>query len=460
MAARQTTNLTEGPVRGHLVRLTVPMIWGLAAMMGFNVADTWFVAQLGAAELAAMSFTFPVVLTVTSLGIGLMAGTSSVIARRIGGGDRESARRLATDALLLALAVSLVLAAAGLATIDPLFRLLGADPDTIARIAEYMSIWYLGVPLLLMPMAAVGAIRAVGDSAGQSRVLVVASVLNLALDPLLIFGLAGFPRMELAGAAVATLAARALSLAIGFHLIHVRHRLLVWRPPAPSELAASWRALAHVAAPAAGTNVIIPLATGAVTAMVAAHGAHAVAGFGAAFRMESLALIVFYAMSAIMGPLVGQNLGAGRSARAGEAIEISSRFCLGLGLALAAALALAAPALAALFADSEAVRRETVAYLRIVPVSYGAAGIVMVVNAAFNGAGRPLAATAVSLARIAVLYVPLAWIGGRLAGPPGIFAGLALANLGGGAVAWLVWRRNLPRMGGAHAPDPGTQVAR
>lgn len=450
MARSSAPSLTRDPIRSLLVRLTTPMVWGLLALMGFNIADTWFVAQLGARQLAAMTFTFPVVLTLTSVGIGLMAGTSSVIARRIGGGDLTSARRLATAALLFAFVLSVVFAVAGLATIDPLFRLLGAGEDTLAPIEQYMSIWYLGLPLVLVPMAGVGAIRATGDSSGQSLVLVAASLANLVLDPLLIFGLAGLPRLEIEGAAIASVAARGLSVGVAFYMLHVRHGLLDLRVPGARELCGSINAVLHVALPAAGTNAIIPLAMGAVTAMVAAHGADAVAGFGAAFRTQSVALIVFFAMSSMIGPVVGQNLGARQAARAHEAMAISIRFCLAFGIALAAALALAAPAIAAWFSDQPAVRETTVSFLRITPWSYGAIDIVMVINAAFNGAGRPLAATGVSLVRIVMLYLPLAFIGGRMAGIIGIFAGLTIADLGGGAAAWLWWRRAWPRLSAHH----------
>ena len=239
-----------------------------------------------------------------------------------------------------------------------------------------------------------------------------------------------------------------------FHLLHVRHRLLDLTLPPVRELGASVAAVLQVAAPAAGTNVIIPLATGAVTAMVAEHGADAVAGFGAAFRTQSVALIVFYAMSAMMGPLVGQNLGAGQTARAREAMRLSIRFCIMFGLALALVLAVAAPAIAAVFSGREAVQATTITFLRVTPWAYGAVGIVMIINAAFNGAGRPLAATGVSLTRIVALYLPLAFIGSRMAGVPGIFAGLALADLGGGAAACWWWRRAWPRLAAAHNGGP------
>ena len=422
------------------------MIWGLLAMMSFNAADTWFVAQLGTDALAAMSFTFPVVMVLTSLGIGLMAGTSSVLARVIGEGRGADARRLTTDAVVLALLVSLALAAAGIATHDPLFRLLGASEAVLPLVRDYMIIWYAGLPLLLVPMAGLGAIRATGDTRVQSRTLIGASLANLVLDPLLIFGLAGFPRMELAGAAVATVAARTVMLGVGAWVIGVRLRMLSAEPPSAAALVRSWRRVLHVGLPAAGTNVIIPVSAGIIIAMLAGFGEHAVAGFGAAMRIEALTLVVFYAMSAVIGPFVGQNLGAGKPARIGEAIRWSAVFCAGLGLVIALALWLLAPALGALFSDEAGVVAVCADYLRLVPVSYGAAGLVMVVNAAFNGEGRPLPAVIVSLLRTLVIYVPLAWAASRSLGVGGIFAAACFSNLVCGIIAY-AWHQRRFRTG-------------
>lgn len=434
--------LTEGPISAHLLRLTIPMVWGVLAIMAFNVTDTWFVAQLGVRELAAMSFSFPVVMVLTSLGIGFLAGTSSVLARAIGEGDHGRARRLTVDAIVLAFLVAIALSGLGLATMRPLFRLLGADDELLPLIADYMAIWYVGYALLLVPMAGIGAIRATGDSGVQSTLLIGAALANLILDPLLIFGLLGFPRLELRGAAIATVLARMLMLAAGFYFLHFRLRMLVYRIPPAAELWASWKSVLHVGLPAAGTNVIIPVATGVVVAIIADFGAGAVAGFGVAVRIEGVSLVVFYAMSAIIGPLVGQNLGAGKVERVAEAMRKSTVFCLALGAVVAIALALAAPSLTRLFNDDPQVVAVGTAYLWIVPCSYGAAGIIMVVNAAFNGLGRPLPAVAISVTRMLLLYVPLAYLGARLFGVNGAFAAATLANLLVGTVAWL-WSRHV-----------------
>jgi len=433
--------LTDGPVRGHLVSLTVPMIWGIAAVMSLHVVDTWFVAQLGEAELAAMSFTFPVTFTLVSLGIGLMAGTASVISRVLGRGHIARVRRLTTDAAVLGTILAMACSLLGLATLDPVFRAMGADAATLALVRDYMITWYAGFFFFLVPMVGLGAVRATGDIRLQSRIMIASALANLVLDPVLIFGLAGFPRMELQGAALATVLARALSFVAGYWALHFNKRLVTYTVPLVAEFLASCRQVLHVGLPAAGTNMIIPLTTGVVVALLARHGNHAVAGFGAATRIEQIVLVPYFAMSSMIGPFMGQNLGAAKYQRIDEALALSGRFCVISGLVIAALLAPAAPVLMRQFADDPAVIEVGTVYLWIVPVSFGMAGMVMVVNAAFNGIGRPLPGVVVSLTRMVALYLPVAWLLSIWWGPAGVFVGAALANLASGAGAWLWFRR-------------------
>jgi putative MATE family efflux protein len=433
-----TATLTTGSVPRHLATLTVPMVWGVFAMITFNVVDTWFVAQLGEPELAAMSFTFPVVMVLISLGIGLMAGTSSVMARAIGANESERVKRLCTDATLVAIALSLVLSIAGLLTIDPLFSLFGAGETIRPLVREYMEVWYLGFLFLLVPMVGFGGLRSVGDSRLQGTIYVAAAVANVMLDPLLIFGLGSFEGLGLRGAALATLVARAGTLVAAYVALSRKHHLFSFARPTLGQLWRSSRDLFHVGLPAAGTNMIVPAATAVVIALLAGYGQSAVAAFGAATRVEAVTLVPFYALSAIIGPFVGQNLGAGEHGRIAESLRITSLFCLAFGVASAILLAVGADFLMGLFTHEPRVREIGRLYLWMVPLSNGTYGIVMVVNASFNGLGRPIPGVAISMIRMGILYVPLAWAGSQLVGVPGVFAGAAIANLLAGAVAY-VW---------------------
>ena len=428
--------LVHGPVRRHLVSLTVPMIWGIAAVMSLNIVDTWFIARLGERHLAAISFTFPVTMVLISLGIGLMAGTASVISRVLGKGDHERVRRLTTDAAVLAAVLAIACSVIGLLTMDPLFLAMGADELLLPLIRDYMTVWYLGFIFFLVPMVGFGAIRATGDSKMQSNIMLGVAVVNLILDPLLIFGLGGLPRMEMQGAALASVVARGLSFFVGYWALRYKKNMITLRIPGLNEFLRSCQDVLHVGLPAAGTNIIIPMATGVIVAMVARYGSDAVAGYGAATRIEHITLVMYYAMSAMIGPFVGQNLGALRYDRIEQAISLCWKFCLWSGAAIAVVLVTVSPFLVGLFGDNDQVNRVGSAYLWIVPVSFGLEGAVMVINASFNGLGRPLPAVVISLVRMFVLYVPLAYGLSLIWGIHGVFAGAALANILSGLMAW------------------------
>ncbi|MDZ7644273.1 MAG: MATE family efflux transporter [Woeseiaceae bacterium] len=421
--------------------MTVPVLYGVAMMMLQGFADAWFIGQVGDRELAALGFAFPVLMVVSSVAIGLGAGTSSVVARAIGADDHRRARRLATDSLLLSFGITAVICAVGILTIDPLFTLMGAPADMLPLIGGYMRILYMGVPFIVVGMVGMSSMRATGDTRLPSRLMVIASILNVALDPLLIFGFGPIPRMELEGAAMAALLARGTIFAGTLYFMQHRLDMLSYKLPPRDEMKQSWRDILHVGIPAAGTNAIIPVATGVITAMLARYGTDAVAGFGVASRIESVTLVIYYAMSAIIGPFVGQNMSAGKSDRIFEALRLCSLFCLASGLAIAAGLATFSQSLPGLFSDSADVTDVAALFLWIAPVSYGTYGMVMVMNASFNGMGKPMPAVVVSVARMVVIYLPLALLGDWLFGMAGIFAAYAAANVTMGIVSYL-WARS------------------
>jgi len=432
--------LTEGPVGGQLVAMTVPVLFGIFTMILQSFIDMWFIGRVGDSELAALSFAFPVLMVVTSVAIGLGAGTSSVVARAIGANNHRRARRLATDSLLLSFGITALVCVVGLLTITPLFRLLGAPEYMIPLIAGYMKILYVGVPFVVVGMVGMSSMRATGDTRLPSMLMVIASIANVALDPVLIFGIGPIPAMGLNGAALASLLARAAIFIGTLYLMKVRLDMLTFNKPDSKELFSSWGDILHVGIPAAGTNAIIPIATGVITAMLAGYGPDTVAGFGVASRVESLTLVMFYALSAVMGPFVGQNISANRADRIYDALRLSTVFCLASGVIIAILLALSGGWVAGLFSDNAVVTGVASQYLLIVPISYGAYGMVMIMNASFNGIGKPLPAVNISVGRMVVIYIPLAMLAEHFYGVAGMFAAYTIANVVSGAIAY-IWAR-------------------
>lgn len=440
MASTQA-RLTRGSVGRHLIDMTLPVLFGIFTMMLQAFVDAYFIGRVGDRELAALSFAFPVLMVVTSVAIGLGAGTSSVVARAIGADDHRRARRLATDSLLLSFLITAFICVVGVLTIDPLFTLLGAPADMLPLIGGYMKILYAGVPFVVVGMVGMSSMRATGDTRLPSLLMVIAAIANMLLDPLLIFGLGPLPGMGLDGAAMAALIARGALFFGALWFMYHRLDLLSFKPRDPGELRRSWIDILHVGIPAAGTNAIIPIAAGVITAMLARYGPEAVAGFGVATRVEALVLVIYYAMSAIIGPFVGQNISSGKADRIHQALRLCTLFCLGSGLVIAALLAASSVFLPQLFSADPLVTRTTTLYLWIAPISYGAYGMVMVMNASFNGMGKPLPGVVVSLSRMGVLYIPIALVLDRFFGIAGIFAAYAVANVVTGFVSY-AWARS------------------
>lgn len=432
--------LTQGSVGRHLVDMAVPVLFGVFTMMSQAFADMWFIGRVGDRELAALSFAFPILMIVTSIAIGLGAGTSSVVARAIGAHNHRRARRLATDSLILSFGITAIVSAIGFLTIEPLFRLLGAPDDMIPLIAGYMTILYAGVPFVVVGMVGMSSMRATGDTRLPSMLMVIASVANMILDPILIFGVGPVPAMGLNGAAMAALLSRAAIFGGTLYFMRMRLDMLTFNKPDPGELRSSWADVLHVGIPAAATNAIIPIATGVITAMLARYGPEAVAGFGVASRVESLTLVLFYALSAVIGPFVGQNIAAGKPERIFEALRLCTIFCVGTGFVIAVLLAFSGAWLPTLFSDNPEVTDVSTKFLMIAPISYGAYGMVMVMNASFNGMGKPMPAVYISVARMAVIYIPLAFVAERFFGITGIFVAYAFANIVSGVIAF-AWAR-------------------
>jgi putative MATE family efflux protein len=298
------------------------------------------------------------------------------------------------------------------------------------------------------------SMRATGDTRLPSMLMVIAAAANIALDPVLIFGFGPVPAMGLNGAAMAALLARAAIFVGTLYLMRMRLDMLTFNKPDPGELRKSWADILHVGIPAAATNAIIPVATGVITAMLARYGTEAVAGFGVASRVESLTLVMFYAMSAVIGPFVGQNMAAGKADRIFLALRLCAIFCIGAGLVIAVLLAGLGNLIPMLFSENPNVTGVATQFLYIVPISYGAYGVVMIMNASFNGMGKPMPAVHISLARMVLIYLPLAFVGNRYFGVTGIFVAYAIANIITGIIAFAWARSSVPAQCALHAAPP------
>ncbi|MCK4925644.1 MAG: MATE family efflux transporter, partial [Spirochaetes bacterium] len=449
--------LIEGPVGKTLVNLTIPMMFGIISMVAFNLVDTLLVGRLGAMELAALSYTFPVVLVIMSLSMGLGIGASAVISVAIGEGNHQKVRRLTTDSIVLSVLIVAVFAFAGQLTIGPVFTALGAPPHILVHTRRYMRIWYFGMICVVVPMVGNNAIRASGDTKTPAIIMTTAALINLAVDPLLIFGLGPFPRLEIAGAAIATVCARTTTLIVSLYILAVRKKMLTLQIPSMRELLDSWKRILYIGIPAASTRIIIPLATGVITRLLSAYGPETVAGYGVASRIEFFLLTVVLALSAVLAPFVGQNWGAGRHDRVRNGIKFSKQFSLVYGVVLIGVLALIARPLASIFSKDDTVITNIATYLRIVPFGYGLQGVLLICVSAMNVLNKPLHAVLLSLVQMFVVYIPLAYLGSNLFGVRGVYGALAISYLLSGIFSHLILNRILDKNEKTKSPRTGKE---
>ncbi|MFC1810592.1 MATE family efflux transporter [Patescibacteria group bacterium] len=445
MKSTENPQLIEGPVRKTLIHLTIPMIFGMLGMVAFNLADTYFVGQLGTNELAALSFTFPVVMLIISLSIGIGIGASAVVSKAIGRRDTSNVKRLTTDTLILSFLLVVFFAIAGILTIDPLFGLLGAEPEIIELIHEYIFIWYLGTIFVIIPMVGNSVIRATGDTKTPSIIMIFAVTVNLILDPILIFGLGPIPMLGLKGAAIATLISRATTFAVAAWVLFFREKMISLKLPTFSQIIQSWKSVLYIGLPTALTRMILPLGMGVIFNLLAIYGTEAVAAFGVAARIEFFGLTVIFALATVIGPFVGQNIAAHKLNRVKTGIKHSEQFSIYWGLIMIIIFAASANLVAPLFNDNPLVISSIIQYMWIVPVGYGLYGVMQISTASLNVLHKPFHAAALTLFQMFVLIIPLAYLGSYFFGLIGIFAAVSVSFIVSGIVSHFVLMRILKK---------------
>lgn len=440
-------NLTKDPIAPLLFKMTLPVMGGIVALMLFNLVDAYFIGLLGTEALAAVTFTFPVTFTLISLSIGLGIGTSAVVARLLGENDHDLVKRRTTDAALLAIVLSILLTLVGWFSLEPLFRLLGVTDDLMPYVRDYMQVWYLGTLFVVLPRALSSALRASGNTLVPGLAMIGSAVLNAILDPILIFGWGPIPAMGVRGASLATLLSWMLLTLIVLALPQVRSQLLTFSSVRFSEVLESWKVIGKIAVPAIISSILTPVSAAILTRIVAVFGTDAVASFGVGSRIESISLIVVFALSMTLPPFVSQNLGAKQFDRVYSGVMGCFVFTLAWqGVVWLTLLLFQSPLIAAFADEGSQFATHLRWFLWLVPLGLGLQGIIILGNSTMNALHQPMVALRLSILRLFVFYVPVCAIGSWLFGLYGIFGGAVLANAVMAAISWLTVRKAIHRL--------------
>lgn len=425
----EKNNIIEDKVDKLIIKLTIPMIFGTLSLVVFNLTDTYFIGKLGTNELAAISFTFPVVLLINSISLGMGIGAASIISRAVGKNDKEKIVEIATDALILSSLFVIITSIVGINTIEGLFGLLGAKGEMLVYIRQYMSVWYIGTPFVVIPMVGNSIIRALGDTKTPSLVMALAALVNVVLDPLLIFGIGIFPTFGIRGAAIATVISRITTFLVSLYILIRREKIIKFRIKKIGIVLNSWKEILYVGVPAMIVRMITPISAGIITWLISQYGYEAVAGYGVATRVEFFTLAFINSMSSIMVPFAGQNYGANRKDRIIEGMNFTRKTVFIYGIFVFIVLVFFSDNIAAFFNSNSEVQKVTIMYLTIIPVGYGFQGMFLINASILNAVNKPLQAALLSCVQMFIIYVPTALVLSKHFKIYGIFFALILSYL-------------------------------
>ncbi len=437
-------DLTQGRVSTQLTRMTVPYFLGVSSMIMASMIETVYIGILGAKELAAYSFMFPVIMALTSVSMGVGIGASSVIARAEGEGDRERVKRVATHTVFLTLALTLTLSVCVYPLLDMLYGAMGAEGEVRELVVQFAEVWVVyGLITFTLPMVSSTVLRALGIAKAPGYIMAITSGIQLIVSPVLIFGLFGVPAQGLVGSAYAFVLIGIVRI-IAFAVLVAQEHILKTRDVIAGFIASS-KAIMHIALPAMLSSLIVPVSMGITIALLANHGDEIVAAFGIASRIEMLVTMILGALSSSVAPFVGQNWGAGRMDRIHEGLRIAYGFCLAWGVVCLLVLGPFGEQLVGVINADPQLVAAAGAFLLIVPVSFGVLGVGQVAGSLFIALGKPMPPTVLSILRTIVIYVPLAILFDRLWGYAGIFYALLLSNFLFGLAAWWWGKHMLSR---------------
>lgn len=403
-------DFTRTSVGKAIFILSVPMVLEMIMESVFAVVDIFFVSKLGADAVATVGITESVMTVVYAIGGGLSTATTALVARRIGEGDKREAGVAAFQAILLAVFVSLLFSLPGIIWARPFLRIMGASEEMIREGYMYPAIMFgsSGIVMILFIINAV--FRSSGDAAISMRVMWVANLINLALDPLLIFGWGPIPAMGIKGAAIATLIGRSIAVIYQFILLfRSHHRIhLTWK-----SMRFQWGVMLSLLKVSLGGILQNMIATSSwiiLVRIISVFGATALAGYTIAIRILLFALLPAWGISNAAATLVGQNLGAGFPDRAERSVRITSIVNMVVMGLVSLGILFNSGDLIRIFIDDEAVITQGAHALHIVAYGFVFYALSMVMVQGFNGSGDTLTPTLINFVCFWLIEIPLAWV--------------------------------------------------
>ncbi|MGR3659668.1 MAG: MATE family efflux transporter [Paracoccaceae bacterium] len=426
----------EGSLFRHISVMSLTASVGLMAVFFVDFVDMIFISMLGKAELAAaVGYAGAILFFTTSFGIGMAIAAGALVARSLGSGDRELAVQRATNTMIFGVVFGSIFAAVVWVNIPALAGLMGASGATLALSVHYLSIIVPSLPLLLVGMVGGAILRAHGDAKRAMMVTVFGGLANAVLDPILIFGFG----MELTGAAISSVVARAVICVCAIYPIVKHYGGLKF--PSYSVLFGDLNPVMLLAFPAILTQLATPIGLGYVTRSMAEYGEAAVSGMAIIARMTPVAFAVIYALSGAIGPILGQNYGAGLHDRVKTSMRAGLLFTAAVVLGVSVILFFLREPIVSLFQATGLTQELIYLFCGPLALMFFFNGLIFVSNAAFNNLGHPFYSTWINWGRHTLGTVPFVYFGALWYGAPGVLIGQSLGGVIFGLFAWFLARR-------------------
>jgi putative MATE family efflux protein len=436
-------DFTEGKLSRAILLLSIPAVLEMVMESVFVIVDIYFVSRLGADAVATVGLTESLITIIYAIAIGLGTATTSLVSRRIGEKNPDSASRSAFQAIITGLIVSLLIGIPGAFYAERLLGMMGASPSIVEYMSGYTRIM-LGGNVVIMMLFIINAIfRSAGDAAVAMKVLWIGNIINIILDPCLIFGLGPFPQMGVTGAAVATTIGRGTAVLVQFYLLFFgKKRIKLSVRHIALDIGIMLKLL-KLSFGSIGQNLIGTTSWIALVRIISIFGSEVVAGYTIAIRIIGFVLLPSWGISNAASTLVGQNLGAKKPDRAERAVWVTGWVNMILLGTIGIVLVIFPEPFIRLFIESENVIRSGILGLRIISIGFIAYGLGMVLVNSFNGAGDTSTPLKINIFAFWCVEIPLAWLLAIEAGlnEEGVFIAIVVAESLMTFIAWLVFRR-------------------
>ncbi|MEF8777515.1 MAG: MATE family efflux transporter [Natronomonas sp.] len=403
-------DLTDGSIPKSLFFLSFPIVITNLLQVGYNLADTFWLGRYSTEALAAISLGFPLVYLFISLGLGLTVAGSVLVAQHTGAGQSAEAEYAASQTVVFTLLAGVGLGAVGFSFVAELLQIFGAEQAVLALATDYMEVISLGLPFLFGFTVFIALMRGAGDTITPMLVMFGTVVLNVAIDPLLIFGVGWIPELGVEGAAVATVFSRGAAMVVGIWImLRGSHGIQIHLRQMVPNIGYS-RKLLRIGVPASVENTGRAISVNAVLIIVTLFSTSVVAAFGVGIRVFSMIFMPAIAIDRGVEAMTGQNIGAGREDR----VVATNRFAAKTSFLILSVLGVVtfvfAPEIIRLFDDSPAVVSEGATFLRWIAPTFGFVGVLRAYSGGFRGAGKTLTAAAIAVLLFGFIRLPIAYV--------------------------------------------------